>query len=277
MSSKTAPTATSHNTESKGVKDGDEKTQKQKLEEFERLVGQCMNVSHSGEYFSMPPQSHVLVAARFESVDVALRRAKSLLKSGKAQGTLFGRHFKAFFPKDITMACGKPEIISTSVKHMEPKLRKIIQQRLEFPVSLIWCIYIATNGVVVHSQHPNESHFNQKAAILKAFGDDPLLVHKWQMEKILQIYISKHPHLTRDQVLATVQDKIGGCYACGRREDVERKQVKLRTCTGCRTVRYCSVKCQKAHWDVEHKALCKSTSVIANAMKKDMAFGVRNK
>eukprot|EP00573_Skeletonema_grethae_P009149 CAMPEP_0201697720 /NCGR_PEP_ID=MMETSP0578-20130828/13012_1 /ASSEMBLY_ACC=CAM_ASM_000663 /TAXON_ID=267565 /ORGANISM="Skeletonema grethea, Strain CCMP 1804" /LENGTH=298 /DNA_ID=CAMNT_0048183981 /DNA_START=109 /DNA_END=1005 /DNA_ORIENTATION=+ len=43
------------------------------------------------------------------------------------------------------------------------------------------------------------------------------------------------------------------CYSCGI---AEGDDIKLRTCTACKSARYCSVKCQKEHWP-QHKRQCK--------------------
>ena len=47
------------------------------------------------------------------------------------------------------------------------------------------------------------------------------------------------------------------CANCGRgAAEVEGDGVKLKTCTGCKSVRYCDVKCQKEHRP-KHKQECK--------------------
>ena len=43
------------------------------------------------------------------------------------------------------------------------------------------------------------------------------------------------------------------CAACGTAEEDD---IKLRKCTACKSVRYCSVKCQKEHRP-QHKRVCK--------------------
>lgn len=43
-----------------------------------------------------------------------------------------------------------------------------------------------------------------------------------------------------------------GCENCRKEADAE----KLKVCSRCRTARYCSAACQKAHWKKTHKARC---------------------
>eukprot|EP00984_Skeletonema_dohrnii_P018056 scaffold8343_cov94-Skeletonema_dohrnii-CCMP3373.AAC.4 len=43
------------------------------------------------------------------------------------------------------------------------------------------------------------------------------------------------------------------CASCGA---TEADDIKLKTCTGCKSVRYCSIKCQKEHRS-QHKRACK--------------------
>ena len=43
------------------------------------------------------------------------------------------------------------------------------------------------------------------------------------------------------------------CASCGI---AEIDEIKLKTCTACKFVRYCSVECQKKHWP-QHKRACK--------------------
>lgn len=45
------------------------------------------------------------------------------------------------------------------------------------------------------------------------------------------------------------------CAGCDKRKG-DPGVPKLRSCTGCRTVKYCSTDCQHAHW-AAHKAACK--------------------
>lgn len=51
------------------------------------------------------------------------------------------------------------------------------------------------------------------------------------------------------------EDPLACCAACGKRKG-DAGVRKLRTCTGCRALKYCSTECQHAHWDA-HKAACK--------------------
>eukprot|EP00985_Skeletonema_marinoi_P026872 scaffold21234_cov73-Skeletonema_marinoi.AAC.1 len=43
------------------------------------------------------------------------------------------------------------------------------------------------------------------------------------------------------------------CASCGT---AEVDDIKLKTCTACKSVRYCSIKCQKEHRS-QHKRACK--------------------
>ena len=43
------------------------------------------------------------------------------------------------------------------------------------------------------------------------------------------------------------------CASCGI---AEIDEIKLKTCTACKSLRYCSVECQKKHWP-HHKRACK--------------------
>lgn len=47
------------------------------------------------------------------------------------------------------------------------------------------------------------------------------------------------------------------CAQCGAVEEAGRKE-RLKKCTGCRTVSYCNVDCQRAHWRAGHKAACQA-------------------
>ncbi len=55
------------------------------------------------------------------------------------------------------------------------------------------------------------------------------------------------------------------CASCGK---VEVDDVKLKLCTACKLVKYCSVECQKNHWP-QHKKVCKKR---AAEMKDDRLF-----
>jgi hypothetical protein len=48
----------------------------------------------------------------------------------------------------------------------------------------------------------------------------------------------------------------GTCAKCGKSQKDEG--VRLRTCSSCKTILYCSSACQKAHWKPVHKAVCKA-------------------
>jgi len=56
---------------------------------------------------------------------------------------------------------------------------------------------------------------------------------------------------------------IKGCVNCDRPETPDQK---LLSCSGCGRVRYCSKKCQLAHWP-EHKVLCKLNRQAAQSAK----------
>ena len=51
----------------------------------------------------------------------------------------------------------------------------------------------------------------------------------------------------------TESDAMQRCASCGT---AENDDIKLKKCTACHLVRYCSVKCQKEHWS-QHKKECK--------------------
>ena len=44
------------------------------------------------------------------------------------------------------------------------------------------------------------------------------------------------------------------CARCG----ASSAQSRLKLCSGCRAVRYCSAACQQAHWRAAHRAECKA-------------------
>ncbi len=46
------------------------------------------------------------------------------------------------------------------------------------------------------------------------------------------------------------------CAFC-KVDGVSGSNLKLMRCSGCRSVWYCSTRCQKSHWKAEHKAVCK--------------------
>ncbi len=46
----------------------------------------------------------------------------------------------------------------------------------------------------------------------------------------------------------------GICAQCGKAEDTH--QIKLKKCSRCQMVRYCSVNCQRIHWLAGHKSEC---------------------
>ena len=50
-----------------------------------------------------------------------------------------------------------------------------------------------------------------------------------------------------------VDDNIPRCANCDIKED---EGIKLKTCTSCKSVRYCGSKCQREHWP-KHKKACK--------------------
>eukprot|EP00984_Skeletonema_dohrnii_P016304 scaffold7202_cov109-Skeletonema_dohrnii-CCMP3373.AAC.4 len=56
------------------------------------------------------------------------------------------------------------------------------------------------------------------------------------------------------KIVVSESDKMMCCAACGIAEDNNNK--KLKTCTACKSVRYCSVACQKKHRP-QHKRACK--------------------
>ena len=44
------------------------------------------------------------------------------------------------------------------------------------------------------------------------------------------------------------------CASCGRAAN--NGDIKLKTCTACKSVQYCGIKCQREHWS-KHKMACK--------------------
>jgi hypothetical protein len=46
------------------------------------------------------------------------------------------------------------------------------------------------------------------------------------------------------------------CDHCGKAQSQGRGAAKLKACSGCKTVLYCSKECQKADWKGGHKAVC---------------------
>ena len=48
------------------------------------------------------------------------------------------------------------------------------------------------------------------------------------------------------------------CACCGK---AEVDEINLRKCNACKSVRYCSVKCQKGHWP-QHKKACKKAAEL---------------
>ena len=42
---------------------------------------------------------------------------------------------------------------------------------------------------------------------------------------------------------------------CEKRDQINRGD-KLKTCSDCRSVKYCNTKCQKVHWKKTHKNMC---------------------
>lgn len=65
--------------------------------------------------------------------------------------------------------------------------------------------------------------------------------------------------VARSQGVAVVRK----CAACNKYEpSVASAATKLRTCAGCRAVRYCSADCQHAHWPL-HKAACRAARAAA--------------
>jgi hypothetical protein len=45
------------------------------------------------------------------------------------------------------------------------------------------------------------------------------------------------------------------CFGCGAA--AAGGGARLKRCSGCKLVQYCSAGCQRAHWAAGHKALCK--------------------
>ena len=45
-------------------------------------------------------------------------------------------------------------------------------------------------------------------------------------------------------------------------------EYRLKTCNGCKLIRYCSIECQKKDWDRGHKECCKSMGAMANSIFK---------
>lgn len=62
---------------------------------------------------------------------------------------------------------------------------------------------------------------------------------------------------------ADAGEQAKSCAVCGK---VRGDGVKLKYCTGCRTVRYCSPECQAAHWKrLGHKQACAALRAAAEA------------
>ena len=49
------------------------------------------------------------------------------------------------------------------------------------------------------------------------------------------------------------------CFICGKQETAE---APLSRCAGCHIAVYCSKECQKSHWNLSHKALCKDSEKL---------------
>jgi hypothetical protein len=52
------------------------------------------------------------------------------------------------------------------------------------------------------------------------------------------------------------------CELC---RNTAKGEVKLKTCTACKSVKYCSRECQRAHWKV-HKPACKAAQAEASTL-----------
>ena len=55
--------------------------------------------------------------------------------------------------------------------------------------------------------------------------------------------------------------KLSKCMTCNRKRKVF---VSFYTCKGCKVMQYCSKKCQKIHWNKEHRKYCKTIKASQN-------------
>lgn len=59
------------------------------------------------------------------------------------------------------------------------------------------------------------------------------------------------------------------CAGCSRNQATLGNAVSMKRCSSCRTVAYCSAKCQRAHWNAEHKRDCKQRTLALGRMRQD--------
>lgn len=52
-----------------------------------------------------------------------------------------------------------------------------------------------------------------------------------------------------------ISKRIGTCANCQKSEEANFSKLKMKLCARCKSVRYCGVKCQRAHWKI-HKKEC---------------------
>ena len=56
------------------------------------------------------------------------------------------------------------------------------------------------------------------------------------------------------------------CVNCGQ---IQGDKCKFKRCSGCETVKYCSKKCQQAHWK-DHKSICCAIKELLRQNRESM-------
>eukprot|EP00878_Enallax_costatus_P009346 GHUV01009768.1.p1 GENE.GHUV01009768.1~~GHUV01009768.1.p1 ORF type:complete len:387 (+),score=74.62 GHUV01009768.1:293-1453(+) len=99
-------------------------------------------------------------------------------------------------------------------------------------------------------------------SLMDEYGEGPGRV----TDKLRQSYKLRLRHAMEQQGLLKPRGAGSGyhCLECGKEETDDQKLLK---CATCKTARYCSKECQKAHWRNGHKQVCKAPEETSEATK----------
>lgn len=114
-------------------------------------------------------------------------------------------------------------------------------------------------NVVIQLTHPTLPYWS----VLKAVIDGERLMDERQTKHLRgKVRIGRVQSTCEPRAGPEAYCMFSCANQCGKRES---PQQRFRKCSRCRLVRYCSVDCQRQHWQAQHKAACHPAHAKAEA------------